>query len=51
MRENAVIAAIVGLVILTQCSYPLRFDPHRSDLQQKQDQCLAQGKSPKECRP
>jgi len=46
-----------GILVFTMmawligCSYPLRFDPNRQDQQWKQDQCLAKGGSPQECRP
>jgi len=47
----AIIIAAAITLLLSACSYPLRFDPNRQDLQWKQEQCLAKGGSPKECRP
>ena len=47
----AIIIAAVVTLLLNGCSYPLRFDPNRQDLEWKQQQCLNQGKSPQECRP
>jgi hypothetical protein len=43
--------AFILALMLGSCSTPLRFDPHRQELQQRQDQCLARGGSPQECRP
>jgi hypothetical protein len=44
-----IVAAIT--LLLNACSYPLRLDPHRDDLQWKQKQCLDKGGSPQECQP
>jgi len=47
-----VIVALMTLVFwVAGCSYPLRFDRHRQDLEWKQKQCLDQGGSPEKCRP
>jgi len=45
------IALLALLMIVFACSAPLRFDPHRQDLQWKQQRCLDEGKPPPECRP
>jgi len=45
------IIIVAVMVLFVGCSYPLRTDPHRQDLEWKQKQCLDQGKSPPECRP
>jgi hypothetical protein len=47
------IAIFLGgiLLLVSSCSYPLRLDPQRQELQRKQDECLARGGSPKDCRP
>ena len=37
--------------VLSTCSYPLRFDPKREQLERKQEQCLVHGGNPQECRP
>jgi outer membrane biogenesis lipoprotein LolB len=44
-----IVAAIT--LLLNACSYPLRLDPRRDDLQWKQKQCLDKGGSPQECQP
>jgi len=36
---------------LPSCSFPLRFDPHRQDLEWRQKQCEQKGGNPQECRP
>jgi hypothetical protein len=38
-------------VTMVYCSHPLRFDPHRQELERQQDECLKRGGSPKDCRP
>jgi hypothetical protein len=43
--------ALTLTLLLTGCSHPLRLDPHRQELQRKQDECLARGGNPKDCRP
>jgi len=57
MRGIALIIMLT-LTILASCSRsmrldppPLRLDPHRQELQRQQDECLARGGNPKECRP
>jgi len=45
-----IIVLIGCALVLASCSYPLRFDQHRQDLQWKQEQCLAKGGNPKECK-
>jgi hypothetical protein len=38
-------------LLAAMCSHPLRLDPHRQELQRKQDECLARGGNPEQCRP
>src|SRR5262245_34048163 len=50
--ETMMIAiALLVMLILSACETPLRLDPHRQDLQRQQEQCLARGGTPQECRP
>jgi hypothetical protein len=46
-----IIGIVLILAVLLSCSHPLRLDPQRQELQRKQDQCLARGGNPQECRP
>ena len=41
----------LAMLTLHGCSHPIRFDPHRGDLERQQEQCLARGGNPQECRP
>jgi len=43
--------ALILMLLLAACSHPLRLDPQREQLQRKQDECLARGGNPQECRP
>jgi hypothetical protein len=43
--------ALMLTLLLPACSHPLRLDPNRQELQRKQDECLARGGNPQECRP
>ena len=43
--------ALVLTLLLANCSHPLRLDPQRQELQRQQDQCLARGGNPQQCRP
>jgi len=48
------IACILIVLSLASCQMPLRIDPvrqHQQDLEWKQNECLAKGGNPQECRP
>jgi hypothetical protein len=47
-----ILALVMIALLAAMCSQPHRFDPPRQqELQRQQEQCLARGGSPKECRP
>ena len=48
---SGIFLVLTLVMMLIGCSHPLRLDPHRSDLERQQQQCLARGGNPQECRP
>src|SRR5215813_14130481 len=55
-REGAwrrwLILTLIAVVLLASCANPHRFDPLRQQqLEHQQEECLAKGGNPRECRP
>jgi len=46
------ILTLIAVVLLASCANPHRFDPLRQQqLEHQQEECLAKGGNPRECRP